>query len=221
MNLPAIVSEEEWRAARAELLAEEKNATRMLDALAARRRRLPMVEVSKQYRLEGPEGPVGLLDLFEGRRQLIVYSFMLPPGAPRPCEGCSMLVDGMGHPAHLRARDTNLVLVSRAPLAEIEAVRRRMGWTLPWYSAKDSEFNVDVDAMSERGEGFALNVFLRDGDRVFRTYYTSDRGVDRLNANFNYLDLTPFGRQETWEDSPQGWPQTPPYEYWRLHDEYA
>ncbi|MGW3494845.1 DUF899 domain-containing protein [Streptomyces sp. NPDC001020] len=217
MSLPPIVSPQEWQAARDALLAKEKAATRALDALAAERRRLPMVAFEKEYLFDGPGGKATLLELFEGRRQLIVYHFMMEPGSDHYCKGCSTFTDNIGNLAHLRARDTTMVLASPAPLAQIEAYRTRMGWTLPWYSSQDSDFNADCGL----GGGFGLSVFLRDGDRIFRTYFTSSRGVDRLRADFNLLDLTPYGRQETWEDSPEGWPQTAPYQWWRLHDEYG
>ncbi|HYR62142.1 MAG TPA: DUF899 domain-containing protein [Actinomycetota bacterium] len=219
MNLPPVVEPAEWQAARDALLVEEKEATRALDALAAKRRRLPMVRIDKSYVFDGHGGPATLLDLFDGRRQLIVYHFMLGPGAS-PCEGCSSFTDNIGHLAHLHARDTSFVLVSRAPLAEIALLKQRMGWTVPWYSSFGSDFNYDFGVSTDEGEMFGLSVFLRDGDRVFRNYFTTARGADRLRGDFNLLDLTPLGRQETWEDSPQGWPQTPPYQWWRLHDEY-
>jgi len=232
MHLPPVVTPNDWQTVRDELLVEEKEATRALDALAAKRRRLPMVRIDKEYVFEGPDGPATLVDLFEGRRQLIVYHFMFGPGWERPCEGCSSLTDNIGNLAHLHARDTSMVLVSRAPQSQIQALKARMGWSLPWYSSNGSDFNFDFGVSTERlsgalrgasGDGderFGLSVFLRDGDDVFRTYFTSARGVDRLRADFNLLDLTPLGRQETWEDSPEGWPQTPPYAWWRLHDEY-
>lgn len=213
---PRIVSHSEWRAARDRLLAKEKAHTRAADALAAERRRLPMVEVEKAYVFEGPDGPASLIDLFDGRRQLIVYHHMLEPDDDAPCSGCSMFVDNIGHLAHLHARDTSLVLVSIAPIAEIEAFRKRMGWTVPWFSAAGSDFNPDFDVTT----GFGLNVFLRDGDRVFRTYFTTGRGVEALGSNWTFLDLTPLGRQEDWEDSPAGWPRERPYQWWHLHDEY-
>ena len=221
MHLPPVVTPNDWQTVRDELLAEEKEATRALDALAAKRRRLPMVRIDKEYVFEGPDGPATLADLFEGRRQLIVYHFMFGPGWERPCEGCSSFTDNIGNLAHLHARDTSMVLVSRAPQSQIQALKARMGWSLPWYSSNGSDFNFDFGVTTEDGdERFGLSVFLRDGDDIFRTYFTSARGVDRLRADFNLLDLTPLGRQETWEDSPEGWPQTPPYEWWRLHDEY-
>jgi len=224
MNLPQIVSPAEWRAAHEELLAKEKAATRERDALAAERRRLPMVPFDKSYVFEGPQGKASLLDLFEGRRQLLLYNFMFAPGVDgwptAGCPGCTMFVDQVGHLAHFHARDTSFALVSRAPLANLEAYKKRMGWTIPWYSSAGSDFNVDIGVTTDRGEMFCLSVFLRDDDRVFRTYGTDGRGVEALGSVWTFLDLTPLGRQETWEDSPEGWPQTPPYTWWRRHDEY-
>jgi predicted dithiol-disulfide oxidoreductase (DUF899 family) len=214
-SMPPVVSPAEWQAARDELLVREKAATRALDALAADRRRLPMVAFSTGHELEGPEGRVGVLDLFDGRRQLVVYHFMFAPGEA-PCGGCSSFTDNIGHLAHLQARDTTFALVSPAPYSEIEPFKRRMGWSVPWFSCHGSDFNAECGVTS----GFGLSVFLRDGNRLFRTYFTSSRGVDRLRLDFNLLDLTPLGRQEEWEDSPPGWPQGPAYTWWRLHDEY-
>ncbi len=228
MNLPPVVSPTEWQVARDELLAKEKEATRARDALAAERRRLPMVRIDKDYVFDGPGGEASLLDLFEGRRQLIVYHFMFGPNRDAGCDGCSMVVDNMGHPAHLHARDTSVALVSRAPFAKIEPYKKRMGWGVPWVSSFGSDFNVDFGVSPEipqpnvyqDGESFGLSVFLRDDDNVFRTYFTSGRGVEALGSNWTFLDLTPLGRQENWEDSPAGYPQTAPYEWWRRHDEY-
>ncbi len=220
MALPNVVSDAEWRAARDDLLLREKEATRALDALAAERRRLPMVAIEKDYELEGPDGKVRLADLFDGRRQLIVYHFMFAPGED-PCTGCSSFTDNIADLTHLRERDTSFALISRAPYEEIRVFRERMGWTMPWYSSLRSDFNYDFGVTSDRGEGFALSVFLRDGDTVYRSFVTSSRGVDRLRLDFNLLDLTPFGRQEEWEDSPAGWPQTEAYTWWRKHDEYG
>jgi predicted dithiol-disulfide oxidoreductase (DUF899 family) len=229
MDLPPVVSAAEWEAAHDELLRKEKEATRAGDALAAERRRLPMVRIAKDYVFEGPDGEATLLDLFEGRRQLILYHFMFGPNQDVGCDGCSMVVDNVGHPSHLHARDTSFVLVSRAPLAKIEPYRERMGWDLPWYSSFESDFNVDFGVSPETpepdkyqdGETFGLSVFLRDGDSVFRTYFTNQRGVEALGSIWTFLDLTPLGRQEEWEDSPEGYPQSPPYEWWRRHDEYG
>ncbi|WP_024875113.1 DUF899 domain-containing protein [Saccharomonospora piscinae] len=215
MNRPPVVTAQEWQAALDALTVKEKAQTRAQDALAAERRRMPMVEVDKRYTFTGPDGPVSLLDLFEGRRQLITYCFMWH-GADDVCSGCSMFADSIAHLAPLHARDTSLAMVSRGPIGELMALRQRMGWTVPWFSSLNNDFNDDMGA----GDGFALNVFLRDGSTVYRTYFTTARGVERLGSAFTFLDLTPFGRQETWEDSPEGWPQTEPYQWWRLHDEY-
>jgi predicted dithiol-disulfide oxidoreductase (DUF899 family) len=228
MNLPPVVSEAEWQAAHDDLRAKEKEATRARDALAAERRRLPMVEIDKDYVFDGPAGKASLLDLFEGRRQLIVYHFMFGPNQDEGCDGCSMVVDQIGHLAHLHARDTSFALISRAPLAKIEPYKERMGWTIPWFSSFGSDFNVDFGLSPETpqegtyqdGETFGLSVFFRDGDRVFRSYFTNRRGVEALGSVWTFLDLTPLGRQEEWEDSPPGTPQGRPYEWWRRHDEY-
>jgi predicted dithiol-disulfide oxidoreductase (DUF899 family) len=223
-GLPTIVSRAEWRKARNKLLVKEKAETRRRDALAAERRRLPMVRVDKDYIFTGSKGKLRLQDLFEGRRQLILYHFMFAPGVDgwpaAGCPGCSMVVDNVGHLAHLHARDTSFVLVSRAPLAKIKAYQKRMGWKVPWFSSADSDFNVDFGVTTKEGETFGLSIFLRDGDQVFHTYFTADRGVEALGSSWTFLDLTPFGRQEDWEDTPAGRPQTAPYQWWRRHDEY-
>ena len=218
VNLPKVVPPAEWQAARDRLLVKEKAVTRELDALAAERRRLPMVQIDKDYVFTTSDGEAHLIDLFEGRRQLLLYHFMLAPGETHVCEGCASFADNIGNLAHVHARDTTLVLVSRAPPAEIQALQRRTGWTMPWYSSNASDFNHDFGLTTEDGESFGLSAFVRDGDDVFRTYFTSARGVDRLRADFNLLDLTAFGRQEDWEDSPDGWPKTAPRLWWRLHD---
>ncbi|MEU0558082.1 DUF899 domain-containing protein [Dactylosporangium sp. NPDC006015] len=218
MPLPAVVTPAEWQSARDALLVKEKELTRALDRLAAERRRLPMVRLGTQYRFAAPDGTeVGLTDLFAGRRQLVVYHFMLAPGQDWLCTGCSTFTDNLAPhaQAHLAARNTRLILMARAPQSEIEPVRRRMEWTVPWYSSHGNDFHADLGI-----EGFALSVLLRDGDEVFRTYATTGRGVDRLRLDFNLLDLTPFGRQEAWEDSPPGWPQTETMGWLRPHDEY-
>lgn len=220
--LPPIVSQEEFEIERAALLQEEKALTHALDALAARRRRLPMTPVEKDYAFHGPEGDAGLVDLFDGRRQLIVYHFMFAPGETAPCVGCSSFTDNIADLSHLRRRDTNMVLISRAPLDELLRYRERMGWSVPWYSSQGSDFNRDFGVTTPDGrERFKLTVLLRDGDAVYRTYWTTSRGVDRLRLDFNLLDLTPYGRQEAWEDSPRGWPQGPTMGWLRRHDEYA
>jgi predicted dithiol-disulfide oxidoreductase (DUF899 family) len=228
MNLPPVVSAAEWQTALEQLRAKEKDATRARDALAAERRRLPRVRIEKDYVFEGAAGEASLLDVFEGRRQLIVYHFMFGPNQDEGCDGCSMVADQICHLAHLHARDTSFALVSRAPLAKIEPYRKRMGWTIPWFSSFGTDFNVDFGLSPETpqagvyqdGETFGLSVFFRDGDDVFRTYFTNRRGVEALGSVWTLLDLTPLGRQETWEDSPEGYPQTPPYDWWRRHDEY-
>jgi predicted dithiol-disulfide oxidoreductase (DUF899 family) len=221
-NLPPIVSPQEWEAARAELLVEEKQFTRARDALAAKRRRMPRMAVDKAYTFEGPDGPASLLDLFEGRRQLIVYRFFFDPGvASWPeggCEGCSMVGDQVANLAHLNARDTTLAFVSRASQTDIKRLKERMGWQqTPWYTITD-----DFDADFGVGEYHGTNAFLRDDDdRIFRTYFIDARGDEAMGSTWSYLDITALGRQEEWEDSPDGYPQTPPYQWWRLHDEYG
>ena len=217
MNRPAVVSAEEWQAARDALLVKEKQYTRALDALAAERRRLPMVALdSGKYQFTAPDGrQVGLPGLFDGHRQLIIYHFMLEPGQDELCGGCCTFTDNLAGQWHVNARDTRLILMARAPQSQIEPVRRRFGWTVPFYSCDGSQFNDDMGLTV-----FGLSVLLRDGDEVFRTYFTTGRGVDRLRMDFNLLDLTPYGRQEVWEDSPEGWPQDPTMSWLRLHDEY-
>ncbi|MEX2210257.1 MAG: DUF899 domain-containing protein [Gaiellaceae bacterium] len=220
MNTPPIVSAEEWEAAREELLVREKEHTRARDALAAERRRMPRMAVEKEYRFEGPDGPASLLDLFDGRRQLIVYRAFHEPGVSgwpeHACIGCSMVADQVAHPAHLNARDTSLAFVSRAPQADIERVQARMGWEhIPWYTLTD-----DFDADFGVDEWHGHNAFFRDDDdRTFRTYFINARGDEALGSTWSYLDMTALGRQEEWEDSPEGYPQTPPYEWWIWHDE--
>lgn len=238
MSLPPIVSRAEWLAARVELLAKEKDATRARDALNAKRRRLPMVRIEKDYLFDGPAGTTSLLDLFDGRRQLITHHFMFDPSwGHEGCPSCSRLADSVGHLAHLHARDTSLAVVSRAPLAQIEVYKKRMGWSFPWFSSYGSEFNYDFHVTMDpaitpaeynyvpsddpwTGEMPGHSVFLRDGDQIFHTYSNYARGGDVLIGTYNYLDLTPYGRQEDWEDSPAGWPQTPTHEWLRRHDAY-
>jgi predicted dithiol-disulfide oxidoreductase (DUF899 family) len=220
MNTPPIVSPEDWEAARAELLVKEKEHTRARDALAAQRRRMPWMAVEKDYAFEGPNGPARLLDLFDGRRQLVVYRFFFEPGVAKwpdsGCPGCSFLADQVANLAHLNARDTTLVFVSRAPQADIERYKARMGWDIPWYTLTD-----DFDADFGVGEWHGTNAFVRDGDKVFRTYFVNSRGDEAMGSTWSFLDITALGRQEQWEDSPEGYPQTPPYQWWRLHDEYG
>jgi predicted dithiol-disulfide oxidoreductase (DUF899 family) len=163
---------------------------------------------------------VSLLDLFDGRRQLIVQHFMFGTDWNEGCSGCSMMADHIGPLSHLHAKDTSFVLVSRAPLATLLAFRDRMGWTLPWVSSESTTFNVDFGTTVDGDERHAISVFLRDGDRVFHTWSTYNRGEEPFMLVWDLLDLTPYGRQETWEDSPPSWPQQPPYEWMRLHDSY-
>lgn len=219
-HLPPVDSRSEWQAASARLLAKEKAATRARDALAAERRRLPMVKVDKDYAFEGAQGKARLIDMFDGRRQLIMYHVMFGPAWKEGCVGCSMSVDNVGHLSHLNARDTSLVLVSRAPYAKLEAYRQRMGWSMTWYSSFGGDFNIDFGVTVDEEEKSGVSVFLRDGNDVYHTYFTSGRGDEMLGTVWSYLDLTPLGRQESWEDSPAGWPQTAPYDWWRHHDKY-
>lgn len=223
--LPHIVSQAEWQTAHGQLRIKEKAATKARDALAAERRRLPMVKIEKDYLFEGESGPARLIDLFDGRRQLIVYHVMFGPTWQQACVGCSMGVDNIGHLSHLHARDVSLALVSRAPQAKLAAYKKRMGWTVPWFSSFGSDFNVDFNVTIGDEEKSAVSVFLCDvdggGDSVYRSYVTSGRGDEMLGTVWSYLDLVPFGRQESWEVSPKGWPQTPPYGWWRHHDRYG
>jgi predicted dithiol-disulfide oxidoreductase (DUF899 family) len=216
MQLPEIVSEQKWQQSHEALLAKEKEATRTRDALAAERRRQPMTEFAAGYRFLGPAGEVGLADLFDGRPQLALYHFWFPEDG-EPCSGCSMFTDQIGHLAHINARDVTLALVSQAPQEQIDAYKRRMGWDVPWYTVVGTEFQE----RSGTTEGFKLQVFLRDEDRVFLTYETHGRGVEALGSVWTFLDLTPLGRQEEWEDTPAGRPQSPAYGWWRKHDEYG
>ena len=224
MKLPKVVSPAEWEKAHQTFLAKEKAATRERDALAAERRRLPMVRIDKEYVFDGPRGQTSLLDLFEGRRQLIVYHFMFAPGVDgwpeAGCPGCSMVADQVADLSHLHARDASFVFVSRGPLANLERYRERMGWDIPWYSSGGTDFNGDMGATTEDVETHMLSVFFRDGSQIYRTYYTTGRGVEALGPVWTFLDLTPLGRQEDWEDSPDGCPKTPRYQWWRRHDEY-
>lgn len=233
---PPIVSPEAWLAERKALLADEKALTQQRDRVNAKRRRLPMVKLEKPYRFEGPEGPVSLRDLFEGRRQLIVYHFMFDPAWDKGCPGCTGLVNALGDLSLLNARDTTLVLISRAPLAKLTPYKTLHQWTLPWVSSYDSDFNYDfhvsldpavapvqynyrdqaeLDRQQEghftQGESHGMSVFFRLDNDVFHTYSTYARGCEGLTDAYSLLDLTPYGRQEDFEDSPSGWPQQPTY----------
>ncbi|MEC3915084.1 DUF899 domain-containing protein [Nocardia sp. CDC160] len=227
MTAPRIVSAEEWQDEWERLLVKEKELTHAHDAMAAARRRMPWVAVGKQYRFEGPEGPMSLLDLFEGRRQLIVYRAFFDPGVHgqpedtagvergKACFGCSMMADHIGNLAHVNARSTTFAFASRAPQPEIARLKKRMDWTMPWYTITD-----DFDADFGVDEWHGTNAFLRDGDRIYRTYFINGRGDAELGNTWSLLDITALGRQESWENSPPGYPQEPPYVWWRRHDEY-
>lgn len=233
---PDIVSRDEWLARRKELLEQEKEATRHKDRVNAERRRLPMVKIEKDYLFEGPEGKRSLRDLFEGSRQLIVYHFMFDPSWDEGCPGCTGYVDALGNLSDLKDRDTRFVLVSRAPLPKLEAYKTLRGWDQPWYSSYGSDFNYDYHVTLDAsvapveynyrtpeewkalgktppspGEEHGLSVFFRVGDDVFHTYSCYGRGTEALTDTYSLLDVTPYGRQEDWEDSPSGWPQRPTY----------
>ena len=242
--MPPVVSRADWLHARKALLAQEKALSRQRDEVNAARRRLPMVRVDKPYRFDGPDGTASLADLFAGERQLLVYHFMFDPAWDEGCPSCSLLADNLGHPAHLRARRTAFAAVSRAPRAAFEPYRRRMGWTFPWYSSFGSDFNYDFHVTHDEsvapveynflgkaellrkgepwftaGESHGVSVFLRDGKSVFHTYSTYARGCDLLVATYNWLDLTPLGRQEDWEEPPGR--SDGPFMHWvRRHDRY-
>ena len=219
MKTSTIVSPEEWEAARRELLVKEKELTRARDALAAQRRRMPWMAVEKEYAFDGPQGRVSLLDLFEGRRQLIVYRAFFEPGVhgwpEHACQGCSLMADQVADIAHLHARDTSFVFATRGPQADVAPMTSRMGWTMPWYTITD-DFDVDFGV----DEWHGTNAFIRQGDRIFRTYFIHSRGAEHMGTTWSYLDMTALGRQEEWEDSPEGYPQTEPYGWWRYNDAY-
>lgn len=227
MSLPEIVSREQWLSARRALLDQEKRLTAARDELSAQRRRLPMVKIDKPYRFEGLNGPATLLDLFEGRRQLIVDHFMFDPDWKDGCASCTGRVEQYGNLEYLHARETTMAVVSRAPWEKIERFRARKGWTFPWYSSFGSDFNYDFHVTLDeavlpveynyrsaqewaqlglpglRGELHGTSVFLRDGDRVFHTYSTYARGTEQVGGTHYYLDMTALGRQEAWEE-PKG-----------------
>ncbi|MFC3284555.1 DUF899 domain-containing protein [Litchfieldella rifensis] len=234
---PEIVPRDAWLEARKRLLAKEKTLTRQMDALNAERRRLPMVKLDKDYVFDGPDGKTRLLDLFEGRRQLIVYHFMFDPEWDKGCSGCTGFVNTQGDLSLLHDRDTSFALVSRAPLAKLEAYKAQQGWRWPWVSSHSSDFNYDFHVtldesvappeynyrskaeLAQRtdeshfmsGECHGLSVFFRLGDEVFHSYSTYARGCESLTDAYALLDRTPYGRQEDFEDSPPGWPQRPTY----------
>jgi predicted dithiol-disulfide oxidoreductase (DUF899 family) len=242
---PEVTTREQWLAARRELLARERELTRLRDEVNAARRRLPMVEITKDYAFDGPHGTVGLIDLFEGRTQLLIYHFMFEPDGDEGCPSCSFWIDNVGHLSHLHARDTSFAAVSRAPLAKLERYKQRMGWTIPWYSSYGSDFNYDFHVTLDpsvapveynfkslaqleqenprwrgwSGEEVGASAFLRRDDRIFHTYSCYARGIDLLNGTYNWLDLTARGRQEAWEQPP-GRGDDPSLSWVRRHDEY-
>jgi predicted dithiol-disulfide oxidoreductase (DUF899 family) len=242
---PEITTREQWLAARRELLAQERELTRHRDEVNAARRRLPMVELTKDYAFEGPDGKVRLIDVFEGRSQLLIYHLMFEPDADAACPGCSFWMDNWGRLDHLHARDTSFAAVSRAPLDKLERYRQRLGWTFPWYSSYGSDFNYDLHVTLDpsvapveynykgldqlvrqnpswegwSGEEMGASAFLRRGDRIFHTYSCFERGIDMLNGTYQWLDLTARGRQEDWEQPP-GRSDSPAQSWVRRHDEY-
>jgi predicted dithiol-disulfide oxidoreductase (DUF899 family) len=226
-TLPPVVSPEEWKKQFEALLEREKELTHAHDALAAARRRMPMVKVDKSYSFEGPKGSVSLLDLFQGRPQLLLYHFMFAPGVngwPNAgCPGCSMYIDNLGQftRTHLAQRDTSFAVVSRAPLENLLSYQKRMGWDHTWVSSAANSFNKDFGLTTDDGEDHGLSVFVRDGSDVYRSYFTTARGLEPAGTIWRLLDLTPMGRQEQWEETPAGRPQQPPYQWWRRHDEYG
>ena len=220
METPPIVSPQQWQAAYEKMLVKEKAVMRAHDALVAERRRMPWVRVDQPYAFEGPRGRLSLLDLFDGRRQLIVYRAFFEPGVhgwpEHACVGCSLQADQVSHAAHLEARDTTLVYASRASQPDIARLKSRMGWDdIAWVTITD-DFDLDFGVDQWHGH----NAFIRDGDRVFRTYFVNWRGDEAMGTVWSYLDLTALGRQEEGEDSPPGYPQTPRYRWWRWHDSY-
>lgn len=220
-NTPPIVSAKEWETAHEKLLVKEKEMTHARDALMAERRRMPWVAVEKKYVFEGPKGQVSLLDLFEDRRQLIIYRAFFEPGVhgwpEHACIGCSMVADQVSDLSHVHARDTTLAYASRAPQADIARLKKSMGWEhIPWYTITDS-FDTDFGVNEWHGH----NAFIRDGERIFRTYFINGRGDEAIGTVWSYLDMTALGRQEEWEQSPKGYPQSRPYKWWNWHDSYV
>ncbi|MFJ2775525.1 DUF899 domain-containing protein [Kitasatospora sp. NPDC087315] len=212
MAMPPVVTREEWLAARKELLEREKELTRFRDEVGVLRRSMPVVKVEKEYVFEAPGGNPTLLDLFAGRRQLIVRHFMFEPAWEQGCPGCSMQADSVGHLSHLHARDTSFVMVALAPIARIEPFRERMGWDIPWVSSYGTEFNRDFHVTTDRGEIPGVSTFLREGDEVFHTNSVFDRGGEATLSPYNYLEMTVLGRQEEGLEHPWDW--------WRHHDRY-
>ncbi|ATG50450.1 hypothetical protein CFK38_02110 [Brachybacterium vulturis] len=216
--LPPVTDPETWRRELDALRVREKAATRELDAIAAQRRRLPMVELP-EYTLQGPHGPVRLVDLFDGATQLITYSHMWFEDSEWQCGGCTGFTSQFTRTDFLRRYDARFVIVTQGPIDEALAYREKVGNRMDWYSTAGSEFGADVGAPP--GGGFAVNVFLRDGDRVYRTWHTDGRGTEQLSHTFPLVDILPYGRQEDWQDSPTGWPQSGTYDKWLGSEEIA
>jgi len=209
--LPQVVDQATWEAQLAELRVREKAATRELDAIAAARRRLPMVEMP-DYVLEGAAGPVRLADIFEGKHQLIVYNHMWFEGEEWQCPGCTGFTSQYTRLEYLDAYDARFVVVTQGPIDEALAYAAKVGNRMTWYSTANSPFGEDMGA--PKGGGFQVNVFMRDGDKVYRTWNTQGRGTEQLSSSFALIDLLPYGRQEEWQDVPDGWPQAPTYSHW-------
>lgn len=218
-----IVNASEWEQANQAMLAKEKAHMAASDRLAAERRTMPWLAMDTSYQFVGTTGKSDLAGLFKGRKQLIVYHFMFGPkinGWPNAgCVGCSMFLDQVGHLSHLHARDVEFALVSPAPLEHLEGYRKSMGWNVPWYSGPEA-FNTACNVSDEQGNSFGLSFFYREGSKVYRTYFVSRRGVEAYGTLWSFLDSTPLGRQEDWEQSPSGTPQGPLYQWWRRHNEY-
>ena len=216
--LPPVVDAHTWRAELDDLRTREKAATRELDAIAAQRRRLPMVEMP-DYTLIGADGPIRLADVFDGRSQLIVYNHMWSPGAQWQCGGCTGFTSQFTRLEFLESYDARFVIVTPGPIGEALAYREKVGNKMDWYSSSESSFSADVDAAL--GSGFGVNVFLRDGTTVYRTWHTNGRGTEQLSHSFALIDVLPWGRQEEWLDSPDGWPSRPTYSGWLDSPEIA
>jgi predicted dithiol-disulfide oxidoreductase (DUF899 family) len=216
--LPPVVDAETWQRQLDDLRAREKAATRELDAIAAQRRHLPMVRMP-DYTLDSEKGPVRLADVFDGKSQLIVYNHMWSPGAEWQCGGCTGFTSQFTRLEFLENYDARFVIVTQGSIDEALAYKRRTGNKMTWYSTANSPFGTDVGAPP--GEGFAVNVFLRDGDTVYRTWHTNGRGTEQLSHTFALIDLLPYGRQEEWQDSPDGWPQSPAYSRWPSAEDIA
>ena len=204
--MPPVVDRSDFQAELDRLRAREKSLTRESDAIAAARRRLPMVEVAADVELLGPDGPVTLLDAFEGRRQLVAYYFMWHPGRPaaEQCEGCTWCASQVGELSYLHSRGITFAVFCQGPYAESARYRAFMGWDMPWYSAESS---LDTLLVGRRHNMMHIVCYLRDHDRVFETYWTTRRGVEAMDVSYALMDLTAYGRQEPWEDSPPGRPQ--------------